>query len=88
VIWLYARPEIRSVENLKGKKLGISGIGGGPDSQLREFLKKHGLDGGRDVVVLPVGSGTGRFFALQAGSVDAANGMQPTPQSGAANAGR
>jgi len=30
------------------------------------------LDGGRDVVVLPVGSGTGRFFALQAGSVDAA----------------
>jgi ABC-type nitrate/sulfonate/bicarbonate transport system substrate-binding protein len=55
VIWLYARPEIRSVENLKGKKLGISGIGSGPDSQLREFLKKHGLDGGRDVVVLPVG---------------------------------
>jgi len=72
MFWLYARPEIRSVEMLKGKKVGVSGIGSGPDSLLRESLKKNGLDGGRDVVVLPVGSGTGRFFALQAGSVDAA----------------
>src|SRR6266508_5183013 len=72
MFWLYARPEIRSVEMLKGKKVGVSGIGSGPDSLLREILKKNGLDGGRDVVIMPVGSGTGRFFALQAGSVDAA----------------
>jgi ABC-type nitrate/sulfonate/bicarbonate transport system substrate-binding protein len=72
MFWLYARPEIRSVEMLEGKKVGVSGIGSGPDSLLREILKRNGLDGGRDVVVLPVGSGTGRFFALQAGSVDAA----------------
>jgi ABC-type nitrate/sulfonate/bicarbonate transport system substrate-binding protein len=72
MFWLYAKPEIRSVENLKGKKVGVSGLGSGPDSLLREILKKHGLEGGRDVVILPVGSGTGRFFALQAGSVDAA----------------
>jgi len=72
MFWLYARPEIRSVENLKGKKVGVSGLGSGPDSLLREILKKYGLEGGRDVVILPVGSGTGRFFALQAGSVDAA----------------
>jgi NitT/TauT family transport system substrate-binding protein len=72
MFWLYARPEIRSVESLKGKKVGVSGLGSGPDSLLREILKKYGLEGGRDVVILPVGSGTGRFFALQAGSVDAA----------------
>ena len=72
MFWLYAKPEIRSVENLKGKKVGVSGLGSGPDSLLREILKKNGLEGGRDVVILPVGSGTGRFFALQAGSVDAA----------------
>jgi ABC-type nitrate/sulfonate/bicarbonate transport system substrate-binding protein len=72
MFWLYARPEIRSVEMLKGKNVGVSSIGSGPDSLLREILKKHGLEVGRDVVVLPVGSGTGRFFALQAGSVDAA----------------
>jgi ABC-type nitrate/sulfonate/bicarbonate transport system substrate-binding protein len=72
MFWLYAKSEIRAVENLKGKKVGVSGLGSGPDSLLREILKKHGLEGGRDVIILPVGSGTGRFFALQAGSVDAA----------------
>ncbi len=72
MFWLYAKPEIRSVEMLKGKKVGVSGIGSGPDSLLREMLKRSGLEGGRDVVILPVGSGTGRFYALQAGSVDAA----------------
>jgi len=72
MFWLYARPELRSVESLKGRKVGVSSIGSGPDSLLRELLKKHGLDGTRDVVVLPVGGGTARYFALQAGSVDAA----------------
>jgi len=72
MFWLYSRSDIRSVENLKGKKVGVSSLGSGPDSLLREVLKKHGLDGGRDVAILPVGSGTARFFALQAGTVDAA----------------
>ena len=72
MFWLYARSDIRSVESLKGKKVGVSSLGSGPDSLLREILKKNGLDGGRDVVIMPVGSGTARFFALQAGSVDAA----------------
>src|SRR5437867_4215721 len=72
MFWLYAKPEIRSVENLKGKKVGVSSLGSGPDSLLREILKKHGLDGGRDVAIMAVGSGTARFYALQAGTVDAA----------------
>jgi NitT/TauT family transport system substrate-binding protein len=72
MFWLYSRPELRSVESLKGRKIGVSSIGSGPDSLLRDLLKKHGLDGTRDVVVLPVGGGTARYFALQAGSVDAA----------------
>lgn len=72
MFWLYSRADIRSVENLKGKKVGVSSLGSGPDSLLREILKKHRLDGGRDVAIMPVGSGTARFFALQAGTVDAA----------------
>jgi NitT/TauT family transport system substrate-binding protein len=70
--WLYARPEIRFLGDLKGKKVGVSSIGSGPDSLLRDVLKKQGIEGGRDVVILPVGSGIARFYALQAGSVDAA----------------
>jgi len=72
MFWLYAKPEIRSVADLKGRKVGVSSIGSGPDSILRDVLKKHGLEGGREVVILPVGSGTARFYALQAGSVDSA----------------
>ncbi len=63
--WLYARPEIRSVGELKARKVGVSSIGSGPDSLLRDVLQKHGLDGGREVVILPVGSGIARFFALR-----------------------
>ena len=70
--WLYTRPEIQSVGELKGKKVGVSSIGSGPDSLLRDLLRKHGIEGGRETVILPVGSGTARFYALQAGSVDAA----------------
>src|SRR6266542_6035261 len=72
MFWLYARSDIRSVESLKGKKVGVSSLGSGPDSLLREILKKNGLYGGRDVVFMPVGSGTARFYALQAGTVGAA----------------
>ncbi|MGH7872508.1 MAG: ABC transporter substrate-binding protein [Candidatus Binatia bacterium] len=72
MFWLYARPDVRTVESLKGKKVGVSSLGSGPDSLLRELLKTRGLEGGRDVAILAVGSGTARYFALQAGSVDAA----------------
>jgi ABC-type nitrate/sulfonate/bicarbonate transport system substrate-binding protein len=72
MFWLYAKSDIRTLESLRGKKVGVSSLGSGPDSLLREILKKHGMEGGRDVAIMPVGSGTARFFALQAGSVDAA----------------
>jgi NitT/TauT family transport system substrate-binding protein len=72
MFWLYAKSDIRSVEALKGKKVGVSSIGSGPDSLLRDLLKKHGLEGGREVAILPMGAGTARFQALQASAVDAA----------------
>jgi len=72
MFWLYAKSDIRSVEALKGRKVGVSSLGSGPDSLLRDLLKKHGLEGGRDVIILPMGAGTARFHALQAGSIDAA----------------
>ena len=71
MFWLFAKSDIRSVEGLKGKKVGVSSLGSGPDSLLRDLLKKHGLEGGRDVIILPMGAGTARFHALQAGAVDA-----------------
>jgi NitT/TauT family transport system substrate-binding protein len=72
MFWLYSKPEIKTIEELKGKKVGVSSIGSGPDSLLRILLKKQGLEGGRDVAILATGPGPARFFALKAGATDAA----------------
>ena len=72
MFWLYSRPEIREVRALKGKKVAVSGLGSGPAALLLEFLKKHGLDGGRDLTILSMGITPTRYAALVNGSVDAA----------------
>ena len=72
MFWLFGKPEIRSVKELKGKKVGVSGIGSGPDSLLREALRRNGLEGGRDVLILSLGVMPTIYSGLQAGIVDAA----------------
>lgn len=69
---LYAKPEIRSIAELDGKKVGVSSIGSGPDLLLRDIMKKRMADGGRKVAILAVGGGAERFVALKSGVVDAA----------------
>jgi len=72
MFWLFGKSEIRSVKELKGKKVGVSGIGSGPDSLLREALRRNGLEGSRDVVILSLGVMPTIYSGLQAGIVDAA----------------
>jgi len=72
MFWLYAKPEIRDVKALKGKRVGVSGIGSGPDSLLREMLRQSGLDPARDVTILSLGVMPTIFSGLQSGMVDAA----------------
>jgi ABC-type nitrate/sulfonate/bicarbonate transport system substrate-binding protein len=70
--WLYSLPAVQDVKALKGKRIGVSGLGSGPDLLLREVLPKHGLEAGREVTIMALGAGTARFAALKAGSVEAA----------------
>ena len=72
MFWLYAKPEIRDVKALKGKRVGVSGIGSGPDSLLREILRLHGLDANRDVTILSLGVMPTIYSGLQSGIVDGA----------------
>jgi ABC-type nitrate/sulfonate/bicarbonate transport system substrate-binding protein len=72
MFWLYARPEIRDVKALKGRRVGVSGIGSGPDSLLREILRQNGLDPARDITILSLGVMPTIFSGLQSGTVDAA----------------
>jgi NitT/TauT family transport system substrate-binding protein len=66
---LVVKPDIRKVEDLKKKKLGISRFGSTSDAALRLSLKKVGLNP-NDVVILQVGGQSARFAALKAGSID------------------
>ena len=72
MFWLFGKSEILSVKDLKGKKVGVSGIGSGPDSLLREVLRRNALEGGRDVAILSLGVMPTIYSGLQSGVVDAA----------------
>jgi ABC-type nitrate/sulfonate/bicarbonate transport system substrate-binding protein len=72
LLWLYCDPKIKSLTELRGKKIGVSGIGAATDTLMRDILKKHGIEGGREVAMLALGSPDARFIALKTGNVDAA----------------
>ena len=69
---LIARPEIRSVEDLKGKLLGISSFGASTDTYARALLRRFKLTPNQDVKILALGGGGNRIAAMETGAIDAA----------------
>jgi NitT/TauT family transport system substrate-binding protein len=74
---LMVRPEIRKVEDLKGKRIGISSLGSAGDLLFGYVLRKYGIDTNREVIWLAVGNTADRFQALMTGAVDAADMTYP-----------
>ena len=72
LLWLYADPKFKSVADLKGRKIAVSSIGSASDTLTRDVLKKRGIEGGREVTMLALGSPEARYMALKTGNVDAA----------------
>lgn len=70
--WIYARDNIKSPLQLRGKKLAVSSLGGLSHTLARLALKKTGLDPDRDVVMIAAGTGDIRLAALMSTAVDAA----------------
>jgi NitT/TauT family transport system substrate-binding protein len=68
---LIARPEIKSVQELKGKTIMIGVAGSSPDLIARMMLKHFGLDPEKDVKLLPGGASDARLVALKEGLVTA-----------------
>ena len=50
--WVYARPEVTSVADLRGKKVGTTRIGSGAHLGVLEMLRANNLQPDRDVAVL------------------------------------
>jgi NitT/TauT family transport system substrate-binding protein len=69
--FLMAKPNIKSVAELRGKSIAVSRFGGTTDLAARVALQIHGLDPQKDVVLIMIGLGNTRNAALMAGSVDA-----------------
>lgn len=75
---IYARPEIKTVEGLKGKKIGVTRFGSATDISARFALRKHNLDPQRDVNILQMGAMSSIMGGLQGGSIDAGLVSPPT----------
>jgi NitT/TauT family transport system substrate-binding protein len=68
---LIARPEFKSVQELKGKTIMIGVAGSSPDLIARMMLKHFGLDPEKDMKLLPGGASDARLVALKEGLVTA-----------------
>lgn len=68
---IISRPEIVSLKDLRGKKIGISSFGAASDYAVYSLLLKNGFDPNRDVTFLNIGGTSSRFAALIGGTVDA-----------------
>jgi NitT/TauT family transport system substrate-binding protein len=69
---LVVRPEIESPEQLRGKSVGISRYGTSLHTGARLAMKHFGLEPGKDVHIVEIGSGDWIVGALQGGRVQAA----------------
>lgn len=67
---LMARPNIKSMEDLRGKRIGVFRFGAASHLRLIYVLPRYGLSD-RDVTLLQVGDTPDRLIALSGGSIDA-----------------
>lgn len=63
--------DIQTVEDLKGKKIGVSSFGSSSDTATRQSLALQGIDPDNDVSFIAVGSTVNRTAALISGAIDA-----------------
>ncbi|MBI4528442.1 MAG: ABC transporter substrate-binding protein [Deltaproteobacteria bacterium] len=66
-----ALPGIAKIEQLKGKRLGVSGFGSASHNAALIVLRRFNLEPNRDVSILVAGATTERLTAMAAGSIDA-----------------
>jgi NitT/TauT family transport system substrate-binding protein len=69
---LVVRPDIENPEQLRGKNIGISRYGTSLHTGARLAMKHFGLEPGKDIHIVEIGSGDWIVGALQGGRVQAA----------------
>ena len=74
--WLMAKPEYKTIQELKRKKIGVSGLGGTSHVALNLALEKRGMTS-KDYAAVSVPGGN-LVHSLESGFVDAASLNPPT----------
>ena len=75
---IFARPEIRSPEDLRGKRIGITRFGGLTDFSAQYALKKWGLQPAKDVAIIQIGDASAVMGAMAGNAVQAATLQLPS----------
>ena len=75
---LVARPEFKSVRELKGKTIGIDVFGSNLDIIARNVFKHSGIDPEKEIKVLAAGPLEARFSQMKQGLIAATLGGPPT----------
>ena len=79
---LIARPEFKSVKDLKGRTLGVSSFGATADVAARMMIRHFGVDPEKEMKIVALGPDRARFAALQEGVVDVAVISPPADSEG------
>jgi NitT/TauT family transport system substrate-binding protein len=74
---IIALPEFKTVQDLRGKTIGINSLGGGLEGQVRLMLNHFGLDAEKDVKLLATGGMESRLTAMKQGFTVATLGSPP-----------
>jgi len=75
---LVAGGNIKKPEDLKGKRIGVSRIGGNSHYFTIQALRRFGMDASRDVQFIQTGGDPETFAAFVSGAIDVANLTPPT----------
>jgi NitT/TauT family transport system substrate-binding protein len=75
---LIARPEIKTMSDLKGRPIGVTKRATVGETVVRLAAKDGGLDPDKDLQLIELGSADKEVVALQAGSIFAASLSRPT----------
>ena len=75
--YIMANPEIKSIEDLRGKSVGVTRFGSSTDFTIRYVLKKHGLEPGKDVTIIQMGDLIAAALAMKNHTIVAAPFSSP-----------
>jgi ABC-type nitrate/sulfonate/bicarbonate transport system substrate-binding protein len=72
------QPSISDVSQLRGKRMGVTRFGGTLDFAARYYLKRHGMEPGKDVSFLQIGAMPDIAVAVSSGAIE--SGVIGVPQ--------